>query len=163
MRLVITGGHHSSALPVIKKLKETDPTLQIFWLGHKHSLKGDTHETLEYKEITSLGIPFYELKAGKVYKITSLSRLILVPFGFIQAFFILLSIKPDAILSFGGYLAVPVVVSGFFLGIPSVTHEQTVVAGYANKVIGWFAKKVLISWKASAKYFPAGKTVFTGS
>lgn len=162
MKLVITGGHHSSALPVIKKLKEKIPDLQIYWLGHRHTLKDDTNDTLEYKEISALGIPFYELKAGKVYKITNIKRLLLVPFGFIQAFFLLLRIRPNAILSFGGYLAVPTVVAGYFLGIPSVTHEQTVVVGYANKVLSFFAKKILISWKESADYFPAGKTVYTG-
>jgi UDP-N-acetylglucosamine--N-acetylmuramyl-(pentapeptide) pyrophosphoryl-undecaprenol N-acetylglucosamine transferase len=71
-------------------------------------------------------------------------------------------IRPDVILSFGGYLAVPVVIAGWFLGIPSVTHEQTVVVGYANKVIARFAKRILISWKESAVYFPGNKTVLTG-
>lgn len=162
MKIILTGGHHSSALPVISELKKRAPDAKLYWFGHRHSLKNDKNETLEYKEITALGLPFYELKAGKVYKTYDLARLILVPFGFIQAFWLLLKIRPTAILSFGGYLAVPVVIAGWLLGIPSVTHEQTVVAGYANKVIAFFAKKILISWHASAQFFPKSKTVFTG-
>ena len=61
-------------------------------------------------------------------------------------------------MSFGGYLAVPVVVAGWFLGIPSITHEQTVVAGYANKVIAFFAKRILVSWPQSQSNFPKKKT-----
>jgi UDP-N-acetylglucosamine--N-acetylmuramyl-(pentapeptide) pyrophosphoryl-undecaprenol N-acetylglucosamine transferase len=58
-----------------------------------------------------------------------------------------LKIKPDIILSFGGYLAVPVVFVGWLLGIPSVTHEQTAVVGYANKFVSLFAKRILLTWK----------------
>ena len=162
MKIVITGGHHSSALPVINKLKEKVPDIEFLWAGHKYSMKNDKNPTLEYLEITSMGIPFFDLKAGKVYKTYDLGRLLKVPLGFFQAFFFLLKNKPDVILSFGGYLAAPVVVAGYLLGIPSVTHEQTVVAGYSNILISKFAKKVMISWKESEKFFPKNKVVFTG-
>jgi len=162
MRIIITGGHHSSALPVIAKLKEKNPEVQIFWIGHKFSMKGDKNPTLEFREITSLGIPFFDLKAGKVYKTFDLGRLMKVPLGVIQSFYYINKTKPDVILSFGGYLAAPVVLAGWFLGVPSVTHEQTVVAGYANRFISHFVRKILISWKESAKYFPAKKVIYVG-
>lgn len=162
MKLVITGGHHSSALPVILELRKKLPNLEIFWFGHKHSIKGDTNETLEYREVTQLGIPFYSLQAGKLYRTFDPVRIAKVPLGLIHAFILLRKIKPDLILSFGGYLAAPTVIAGSFLGIKSVTHEQTVVAGYANKVIARFADKVLISWPQSKIYFPEHKTILTG-
>lgn len=162
MKVVITGGHHSSALPVIKKLREKDSSTEIYWIGHKYSMKGDTNPTLEYREITDLGIPFFDLKAGKLYKTYDIGRLIKVPYGVIQSLYLLMKIKPNIILSFGGYIAAPVVVSGSILNIPSITHEQTVVSGYANKLISTFAKKVLISWKESEQYFPKRKVVYTG-
>jgi UDP-N-acetylglucosamine--N-acetylmuramyl-(pentapeptide) pyrophosphoryl-undecaprenol N-acetylglucosamine transferase len=162
MKIVITGGHHTSALPVIEKIREKIPDAQVFWVGHKYSMIHDKNPTLEYLEIKSLGIPFFELKAGKLYKTYNIGRLLKVPFGFLHAFFYLLKTKPDVILSFGGYLAAPVVIAGHFLKIPSVTHEQTVVAGYSNKLISKFAKKVMISWEESEKYFPKEKIVYTG-
>jgi UDP-N-acetylglucosamine--N-acetylmuramyl-(pentapeptide) pyrophosphoryl-undecaprenol N-acetylglucosamine transferase len=162
MKVVITGGHHSSALPVIKKLKEKNPDVEIFWIGHKYSAKGDTNTTLEYREIKALNIPFFDLKAGKVYKTYDVGRWAKIPLGFIQAFSCLLKIKPDVIMSFGGYLAAPVVLAGSFLAIPSLTHEQTVVAGYSNRFISRFVKKILISWKESAKFFPSKKVKYVG-
>lgn len=158
----MTGGHHSSAVPVIHLIQEKYPDIEIFWVGHRHSSLGDKNDTLEFKEIISLGIPFFDLKAGKVYKTFNIVRLIKVPFGFIQAFYYLLKIKPDVVLSFGGYLAVPVVFDAWILGIPSLTHEQTVVVGYANKFISRFVKKVLVSWEESIKFFSQDKVVFTG-
>lgn len=162
MKLLITGGHHTSAIPVIKKLRNNHKDIEIFWIGHKRTLKGNKADTLEYKEISSLGIPFYDLKAGKFYKTFDPVRLIKIPFGFFQSFYYLVKIKPKVILSFGGYLAVPVVISGWVLKIPSITHEQTVVAGYANKLISKFAKKVLISFEESRKFFPEKKVIYTG-
>jgi UDP-N-acetylglucosamine--N-acetylmuramyl-(pentapeptide) pyrophosphoryl-undecaprenol N-acetylglucosamine transferase len=162
VKLVVTGGHHSSALPVIKRIKNISPEVRIYWVGHKRSLKGDENDTLEYTEISSLGIPFYDLKAGKVYRTLDPARLIRIPIGFFQSLILLLKLKPDVILSFGGYLAAPVVLAGYILGIPSITHEQTVVAGYANKFISFFAKKILISWPQSERIFPKNKTLLTG-
>ena len=162
MKVVITGGHHSSALPVIKELRDRIPDVEILWMGHKHSMKNDVNPTLEYLEITKLGIPFFNLKAGKLYKTYDIKRLLKIPFGFFQALIFLLRNRPNIIVSFGGYLAAPVVIAGYFLGIPSITHEQTAVAGYSNRLISKFVKVVMISWKKSEKYFPKNKTVFTG-
>ncbi len=162
MRVVITGGHHSSALPVISELQALHPDLEIYWLGHKYSMRGNKNPTLEYQEITAMGISFYELKAGKFYKTYNIGRLLKIPYGFFQAFYYLIKLKPDVILSFGGYLAVPVVLAGWVLRIPAVTHEQTVVAGYANKLIARFAKRIFVSWDDSCKFFPKSKVFYTG-
>ena len=161
-KIVITGGHHSSALPVIERLRSIDRNIEIIWFGHKYSLRGDKSPTLEFIEISGMDIPFINLNAGKVYRNFNIFKLFKVPLGFFQAFFSLFRLKPNVILSFGGYLAVPVVISGWLLGIPVVTHEQTVVVGYANKLISFFAKKILISWPTSEKHFPKEKIMYSG-
>lgn len=162
MKIVITGGHHSSAVPVIKKLRESYPQAELIWFGHKFSALGDKNPTLEFHEITALGLPFHHIHAGKFYRTLNLRRLAKIPFGFFQCLGLLIKLKPDAVLSFGGYIAVPTVFAGRVLGIPAVTHEQTVVAGWANRLIAKVAQKVLISWQESANYFPKEKTVFVG-
>lgn len=162
MKIVITGGHHSSAVPFIHKIQKEHPDIQLLWVGHIHSLKGDSNESLEYKEIIGLNIPFYELQAGKIYRTFSFSSFVKIPQSLFASFRYLRKVKPDLILSFGGYIAAPVVAVGWVLGIPSITHEQTTVVGYANKFISLFASKILISWRDSAKYFPSRKVVYTG-
>ncbi|OGC69733.1 hypothetical protein A2415_04615 [candidate division WWE3 bacterium RIFOXYC1_FULL_39_7] len=149
-------------MPIIKFLQENNPEVQMFWLGHKHSMKGDKNYTLEYREITTSGIPFYELKAGKFYRTFSLIHWLKIPFGFFQALYLLLKLKPDLIMSFGGYLAVPVVIAGKVLNIPFLTHEQTVTTGYANNLIGKFADKIFVSWHESVAFFPREKVIFSG-
>ncbi len=181
--LLFVGGHHTSALAVIDALQESgkrpDYSLRqsfreasrrgrnaesgdLFFVGHKYSIHGSGAKSAEYQEITSRGIPFFDLKAGKLYGTWNPLELVRVVFGFFQALWILIRIRPELIVSFGGYLAAPVVLAGWLLRIPSVTHEQTVVSGWANKLIARFAKKIFISWSQSIKYFPEKKTVLTG-
>lgn len=160
LRIIITGGHHSCALVVAKDLVKKGH--QIFWLGHKYSMWGDKNVSAEYLEVSKAKIPFFELQAGKFQKTLNLFKLVRLPLGFVQALFYLLKIKPELIVSFGGYLAVPVVIVGWILRIPSVTHEQTMVAGLGNKLISLFVKKIFISWPQKKKYYPSKKTVLTG-
>lgn len=158
--LVFTGGHHTSALAVAKAL--TRQGLTIVWLGHRHSLWGDENDSAEYREVTAAGIKFIDLKAGKFYRTFHPLKLIRLPLGFIQSFLLLLSLRPAGIVSFGGYLAVPVVISGWLLGIPSITHEQTITAGWANRAISPFVKRIALTWPQSLTYFPKHKSVLTG-
>lgn len=159
-RIIITGGHHTCALVVAQALIKKGH--QVFWLGHKYSMWGDQNESAEYLEVTKAKIPFFELKAGKYWKTLNPKKLIRLPLGFVQALVYLLKIKPDLIVSFGGYLALPVVIVGWLLRIPAVTHEQTVVAGRVNKLITPFVKKIFLTWPQTKKYYPPSKTVVTG-
>jgi UDP-N-acetylglucosamine--N-acetylmuramyl-(pentapeptide) pyrophosphoryl-undecaprenol N-acetylglucosamine transferase len=86
-----------------------------------------------------------------------------LPSGFREAYQILNRIKPDVVLGFGGYLFLPVALSAYFLKIPIVIHEQTLEAGFTNKFVAKFAKKICVSWKSSADYFPKEKVVLTGN
>ena len=158
--LVFTGGHHTSALVVAKKIQANGES--IIWFGHRHSMWGDTSDSAEYQEVTQAGIKFYDLKAGKFYKMFHPLQLIRIPIGFFQSLFLLMLLRPRGIVSFGGYLAVPTIISGWLLGIPSLTHEQTVTAGLANKIISLFVKKIAVSWAESAKFYPRSKVVVTG-
>lgn len=151
-KLLITGGHHSSAVPVIQELRRRYPNIDIYWVGHKHSMANDHSITLEYREITSMHIPFYDLKAGKFYRNFNPLRLLKIPQGFLRALIYLLRIKPEMVLSFGGYLSVPVVFCSWLLRIPVATHEQTAVIGYANKFVIRFADAVMYTWDSTKSY-----------
>lgn len=167
IKIVITGGHHTPALSVIEALKslskKSSKDLSFFWIGHKYSMWADTNISAEYRQVTASGIPFFDLKAGKFHKTYHPLKLIRIPLGFIQAFIYLLKIRPDIIISFGGYLAVPVVFSAWLQRITIVTHEQTTVAGRASLFISRFAGKIFISFASSGKFFPKEKICLVGN
>lgn len=159
-KLVFTGGHHTSALEVAKLLQKEG--WQINWFGHRHSMWGDTADSAEYREVTAAGIKFYNLYAGKFYRTYNPLKLIRILIGFFQSLLLLLLLRPDGIVSFGGYLAVPAVISGWLLSIPGITHEQTMVAGWSNRLLSLFVKKIAVAWPQSTKFYPESKTVVTG-
>lgn len=163
MKVVLIGGHLAPALSVLEALPKGT---KVLFIGRKYALEGDSALSLEYKTITSLNIPFVGLNTGrwqrKLTKFT-LSSLFKLPFGIIKSFLILIEFRPDVVVGFGGYVSIPVILCTYLLRIPVVIHEQTMEAGFANRVVSRFAKKICISWQTSRKYFPKGKIVFTGN
>lgn len=158
--IVFTGGHHNSALVVALHLKKEG--YQIAWIGHKFAAGGDKNISAEYQEVVGNEIPFYELKTGKFYHQFNPLIHLRTAFGFLQALFLLLMIRPKFIISFGGYLSVPVVIAGWLLHIDSVSHEQTVVAGWANRAITPFVKKMFLTHSSSLASYPAKKAMLVG-
>lgn len=168
-KILITGGHLTPAIAVLNELKNRGYH-NFSWVGHKFNQSGSKVVTAEFNTVNTLDVPFYNLRTGKLIRDWSFStflygikNLFFVLWGIISAFYLILKLRPNIIVSFGGYLALPVVISGKLLGSKVVTHEQTIVTGLANKVIGKFADKVFISWEESRKYFNSQKTVFTGN
>lgn len=162
MNIIFTGGHHNSALEVARSLREKREDIDLLWLGHKHSMLGDDAVSAEYQEVTDSGIEFKEIKAGKLYKTFHPLHWARIPYGFLQSLYHVFKFKPDLIVSFGGYLAAPVVLAGWIRRVPIITHEQTTVVGMANRFISRFASKIFITWPQSQKYFNESKTVHTG-
>jgi len=161
MKIIFCGGHHNSALLVARVLKQKG--YSIFWFGHKYTMIGDKNPGAEYIEVRAEKIPFIEIKAGKWQKkFNFLINILRIPCGFLQSLFWLIKIRPRLIVSFGGYLALPVSIAGWLLRIPVVTHEQTTVCGVANSLISKIAVKVLVSFPSSVNYFPKEKVVLTG-
>lgn len=159
-KIAFTGGHHNSALVIAKALqKEGYP---IIWIGHKFNSRHDKSLSAEYQEITRSGLRFVELKTGKFYHKFNPFEWLKIGFGFFQSFIYLLKHRPKLIFSSGGYISVPVVIVGWILGIPSITHEQTVVSGWANKAISPFVKKILLTHASSIKNYPKNKSVVVG-
>jgi len=160
MKLVFIGGHHNSALALALAMKNEGHL--IYWFGHKHTMKKEKSLSAEYLEVVKNKIPFFEIKTGKFYSNNNILKYIKIFFGFIQSLFLLLKVRPNLIVSFGGYLSVPVVFAGFVLGIPGVSHEQTTQIGLANKVISGLVKLIFITWKDSLAYFSPKKTQLVG-
>lgn len=166
MKILITGGHLTPALAVIDEIKRRNKKIEIIFVGRKYALDTEKTLSLEYKEICSKKIPFITLQAGRLSRIVStktIRSLIRIPLGFFYALKIILIEKPDLLLSFGGYIAVPVAFWSWLMRIPIYTHEQTIRPGLANRIISFFAKKTFIAFEESRIYFDKTKTILVGN
>ncbi len=161
--IVITGGHHTPAFAVVAEITKHYPDIQVLWLGHKYSLQGAKKVSAEYLEVLARGYLFVNLRAGKFFRVFNPFRLLLIPAGFCHSLYLLLKYRPCLVISFGGYLAVPVVVAAWLLRLPIVTHEQTTTIGIANRVVSRFSQITFLAWRESQKYLGKKNGVVVGN
>lgn len=164
MKILITGGHFSPAYTLINKLLEKGDEVAL--AGRRHSLEGEDVESLEYRITKDKGLPFFEIRAGRLQRkitVQTLPSLLKTSTGFLDAYKAIKTFKPDVVLVFGGYIAFPVAYVAYLLKIPIVVHEQTQNVGLSNRFIAPVATKICISFKSSEKYFLHSKIVYTGN
>jgi UDP-N-acetylglucosamine--N-acetylmuramyl-(pentapeptide) pyrophosphoryl-undecaprenol N-acetylglucosamine transferase len=164
MKILMTGAHFTPAQAVIEELKKQG-NVEIVYIGRKHTQEQDSSLSVESQVLPKLGVKFIPIIAGRLrrsFDFYTLVSLFKIPVGFLQSFFILLKERPDVILSFGGYVAVPTVINGWLLSIPIIVHEQTLVSGLANQISNFFADKIAVSFKKDYA-FDEEKVVVTGN
>ena len=166
-KILITGGHVTPALAVIQGLKNKfKDKINIIFVGRKYAFENEKTLSFEYKEIKKREIEFISIETGRLTRIISLKTIrsiMRIPLGFFNAYKILKRQKPDVILSFGGYIALPIALWSCIFKIPLYTHEQTIHPGLSNRIIGIFAKRIFIAFKDTQSYFDKNKVVLTGN
>ncbi|KKQ36121.1 MAG: hypothetical protein US52_C0008G0020 [candidate division WS6 bacterium GW2011_GWA2_37_6] len=171
-RVLIIGGHLTPAFAVAEELLKKEG-VKIIWVGHKHSQTGDKNLSAEYGLVTKKGIKFISLKSGKIWRkwtkntfLKGLYNIIMLPIGYFRALTILIIYKPDIILSFGGYLSVPVL-TNFIINKLNKSkifiHVQTVRPDLSTKLTTRFADAIFLSWNKSKQYFKGKNSKLTGN
>lgn len=163
-KIVITGGHLTPALALIHELKKHD--WEIVYFGRKKAMQRDKQVSLESKLIPEMGIQFVSIFTGRFRRHIDLENIISmckIPVGILHSMYWLMKVKPNVVISFGGYLGLPAVIAAWFLRIPSVIHEQPIVQGLANKLSAPFATRIAVSFPSSAQFYPESKVVLTGN
>ncbi len=164
MKILITGAHFTPAIAVIEELKERRD-IQIVYVGRNATMEGQNVTSVESKILPKLGVKFIPITTGRLhwgFTVFTIPSLLKIPIGFIQALVIVLSEKPAVILSFGGYVAVPIVIMGWLWSVPIIVHEQTLVSGLANKISAFFADKIAVGFVQNS-FAKNPKTIFTGN
>ncbi len=155
-----TGGSVSPLLALRESLAKiySSDNLKFVWIG--------TPAGPEKILVRSQGIEFHWIFSGKLRRYFSWRNFVdpwLVLLGIIQSFFLLRKIKPDAVVSAGSFVAVPVAIAAWFLRIPILIHQQDIKPGLANKIIARLAKRITVSFAQTAKAFPQDKVVVSGN
>lgn len=164
----MTGGHAATtALATIEELiRRKKDAGDLIWIGSKKAIEGGRTLSLESQIFDKVGVKSYSIISGRLqrkFTLWTIPSLIKVPFGFINAFFLILKLRPNVVVSFGGYAAVPVVVSSWILRVPVVIHEQTTTIGLANKLSLPFADKICLGREESRKYCHKKNCILVGN
>ena len=154
-----TGGSVAPLLAIADSLRVTRYALRDFlWLG-------GTKSGVEKQMVESAGIKFKPIFSGKFRRYFSLRNFIdpfLIMFGFFQAFFIILEVRPNLVMSAGSFVSVPVILAAWILRVPVLIHQQDVRPGLANKLMAPFAKIITVTFEKSLADY-GKKAVWTGN
>ena len=154
-----TGGHVYPALTTVNMLREVlaeqGRPLTVMWVGARGKL--------EERVAGQAGIEFLPVATGKLRRAknplgmltwTNIKDLAKVPWGALQSVAIVRKRKPDVVVGFGGYVAVPVSVAAWLCRRPLVIHEQTVRLGLANRLLARMAKATAVSSPSTLELLP---------
>ncbi|MDP2641588.1 MAG: UDP-N-acetylglucosamine--N-acetylmuramyl-(pentapeptide) pyrophosphoryl-undecaprenol N-acetylglucosamine transferase [Candidatus Yanofskybacteria bacterium] len=159
-----TGGHIVPIVALVREIQKSygDLNPQFFYVGPRDVFSASllAHE----------GITVRSVFAGKIRRYGGIKTILLnifdvcikIPLGVCIAFWRLLFLSPDIVVSKGGYGAIPVTLAAWALGIPQFLHESDSVPGKANLLAARFARKVFTSFPRTAG-FPQEKVLLFGS
>lgn len=168
MRLLIagggTGGHIYPALAVARSLRERPdrPSApDLVWLGGHRGLEGDLvrEAGIRVRRLALRSLRTVDLSVNTVLDPIRLG--LSVP----QAAAILMRERPAAILTTGGYVAVPVLIAAAPLRIPVVLWEGNAIPGRAVRATARLADALALSYEATGRALVAAHvpTYVTGT
>ena len=132
-----TGGHIFPGLAIAKELELRG--WDVHWMG--------TPWGMENKIVGELGYPMVNVNISGIRGKGAAAWLFL-PFriliGFLQSTVALFRIRPDVVLSLGGYVAFPGGMMAALWGKPLVVHEPGAVAGISNRFLAAVADRVIV-------------------
>jgi len=142
-----TGGHVTMALAVGEALAEAGA--RLLFVG--------TERGLERRLVPEAGFELATLPGGQVMGASPVARarsLARLTRGALRAFRLLGRHRPAAVISVGGYAAVPAVAAAAARRIPVALVEPNAVPGRANRATGRLARRVYLAFEEAAGAFP---------
>lgn len=149
-----TGGHIYPALAIARQLREQG--VAVTWLG--------TRSGMEARVVTEAGFPIKYVEVSGL-RGKGLLGWILAPvklsFAVMQVIGIYLSLRPNVVVGFGGFVTGPGGFAAWLLRKPLVVHEQNAIPGLTNRILSHMAKTVLEAFSGS---FPhTTRAIHTGN
>ncbi|OGT47214.1 MAG: undecaprenyldiphospho-muramoylpentapeptide beta-N-acetylglucosaminyltransferase [Gammaproteobacteria bacterium RIFCSPHIGHO2_12_FULL_41_20] len=149
-----TGGHVFPGLALAHYMR--DQGVQVYWLG--------TQQGIEVRLVPEAGFALYCIAIHGLRGKSWGTRL-LAPWRLVRALWqslcLLRQLKPQVVIGMGGFASGPGGMASWLLGYPLVIHEQNAKAGFTNKILFYFSRKVLTGFPRV--FSKNGKIVMTGN
>lgn len=153
-----TGGHLVPIIAVYEELR-------------KKTLELSVHDSVEFMLISTdsdflkafvqnTDIKYQALKMQSENQQTNIFTSIT---NFFRILFSIFDYMPDVIFAKGGYVSLPVVISGKILRIPVILHESDAIPKKIDEFMAHFAKRVAVSFEETKKFYNPEKVFFSGN
>ena len=146
-----TGGHVIPGLAIARELREHH-NANCRFIG--------TARGMETRLVPQAGFELELVRVGQLKSVSIMTRmktLADLPRSVLHCINFLRRIRPDVLVTVGGYASGPGALAAILLRIPVVAFEPNYVAGFANKRIAPFVAAAGVQFEATAKIFRNGE------
>ncbi|MFH1282910.1 MAG: UDP-N-acetylglucosamine--N-acetylmuramyl-(pentapeptide) pyrophosphoryl-undecaprenol N-acetylglucosamine transferase [bacterium] len=158
-RLLIIGGDTGGHLyPGIAIAKSLEYSWQISFIIGERPIVQAILKKENYRYQTVPGYAFPKMNILKYIPFILVNLM-----SIFKSWRVMSEIRPDVIISTGGFMSFAPVISGYFKKIPIILHEQNVRPGLANTVLSRFASRIAVSFNNSIGCFPKSKVFLSGN
>ncbi len=156
-----TGGHFYPIIAVTEKVNQIIDRENIIGAKLYYVSDGPYDKEILFEN----SLIFESVSTGKnrmYFSFKNFTDVFKIFFGTINATYKMFTIYPDVVFGKGGYASFPTLFAARLLNIPVIIHESDSSPGRVNKWAGRFAKKIGISFREAAEFFPKDKVAWTG-
>ncbi len=153
-----TGGHLFPGIALAEAFREKDADNRILFVG--------TARDLDKRALIPPGCDFAAIDTASIKgknPLRALIALLHLGKGIMQSLSIIKRFAPQLVFGMGGYVSAPVLAAAWIRGVRRAIHEQNVLPGLTNRMLGAVADRIFISFEESQRHFPRGKTVVAGN
>lgn len=135
-RIFLSGGGTAGSVMPLLAVAEHLPNLELHFVGTQYGVE---------RSLIPHTMRYHAIMAGKLRRYMSWRNVIdplYVAFGFLQSLWLMMRYRPAAVVSAGGFIAVPVVWAAWLTGCRSIVHQQDIQVGLATRLTTPFAQVV---------------------
>jgi UDP-N-acetylglucosamine--N-acetylmuramyl-(pentapeptide) pyrophosphoryl-undecaprenol N-acetylglucosamine transferase len=155
MRVLIagggTGGHLFPGFAIARSLRRLHTGAEISWLGGQRGL--------EARLVPDAGFPLTLLPARSLREsrgglIAAVRDALLLVLSVPPAIAFMRRVRPDVLISTGGYIAIPAMIAAALTRTPSLIWEGNVIPGRSNTLVAPLASARAVAWAATRARAP---------
>jgi UDP-N-acetylglucosamine--N-acetylmuramyl-(pentapeptide) pyrophosphoryl-undecaprenol N-acetylglucosamine transferase len=153
-----TGGHLIPGVAVAQEFRDRAPENRVLFVS--------TGKPLERRILAQAKFPLTCVKVQGLKGVgvkRQLQSMLTLPSALVDSVKVLRRFAPHLVFGVGSYSSGPVVLAARSIGIPTAVHEQNLIPGVTNRMLGKVVDRVYTSFRKSAAFFPKRKTCFCGN
>ncbi|NQY81698.1 MAG: UDP-N-acetylglucosamine--N-acetylmuramyl-(pentapeptide) pyrophosphoryl-undecaprenol N-acetylglucosamine transferase [Alphaproteobacteria bacterium] len=147
-----TGGHVFPALALVRALQARDHVVTLITDRRGRRFVGEMpHHCIAAEAMMGRGL------------LRCIKALMALSLGYIQSHVLLLRYRPDKVIGFGGYAALPMVLAAQHENRQTMIHEQNAIMGQVNRLLARKTMLVALAFSETQKCPPNVRTVHVGN
>ena len=152
-----SGGHLVPCITKAKEIQQQNNTAQIYLFSSGSKLDHaiiDKQKDIHHIVPTNLDNPPYSQPWLLPWFLAK------TVWYFSKSLYYLHTIKPQKVISFGGFVSIPMILAAKILKIPFEIYELNVEPGKATNFLSKFTDTIYVCFRSTTQYFPHKKCIY---